>query len=107
MANYYPDEVIEEIIQLIGKGENRQINEASFTPRSKKVLELASQEANQLKSNYIDTEHILLGLIKESSGIAVRILIDLGVNLDNLYSEIMKIQTNRTKIPINTGKPPI
>jgi len=76
---------------------NRQINEASFTPRSKKVLELASQEANQLKSNTIDTEHILLGLIKESSGIAVRILIDLGVSLDNLYSEIMKIAMENEK----------
>ncbi len=84
------EKIIEEIIQLIGKGEKRQVSEASFTPRSKKVLELASQEANQLKSDYIDTEHILLGLIKESSGIAIRILIDLGVNLDNLYSEIMK-----------------
>jgi len=97
------EKVIEEIIQLIGKGENRQINEASFTPRSKKVLELASQEANQLKSNYIDTEHILLGLIKESSGIAVRILIDLGVNLDNLYSEIMKIVMEDEKKDYSAG----
>ena len=97
------EKVIEEIIQLIGKGENRQINEASFTPRSKKVLELASQEANQLKSNTIDTEHILLGLIKESSGIAVRILIDLGVSLDNLYSEIMKIAMENEKKDYSAG----
>ncbi|MCK5768463.1 MAG: ATP-dependent Clp protease ATP-binding subunit [Candidatus Atribacteria bacterium] len=97
------EKVIEEIIQLISKGENRQINEASFTPRSKKVLELASQEANQLKSNTIDTEHILLGLIKESSGIAVRILIDLGVNLDNLYSEIMKIVMENDKKDYSAG----
>ncbi|MEA2021318.1 MAG: ATP-dependent Clp protease ATP-binding subunit [Candidatus Caldatribacteriota bacterium] len=97
------EKIIEEIIKLIGKGENRQINEASFTPRSKKVLELASQEANQLKSNYIDTEHILLGLIKESSGIAVRILIDLGVNLDNLYGEIMKIVMEDEKKDYSAG----
>lgn len=54
-------------------------------------MELASQEASQLKNNYIDTEHILLGLIKEGSGVAVRILVDLGINLDNVYSEIMKV----------------
>jgi len=97
------EKVIDEIMQLIGKGENRQISEAAFTPRSKKVLELASQEANQLKSNYIDTEHILLGLIKESSGIAIRILIDLGVNLDNLYSEIVKIAMEDEKNDYPSG----
>jgi len=85
------DKVIEEVEQLVGKGEYQQVDEIAFTPRSKKVLELASQEATQLKNNYIDTEHILLGLIKERSGVAIRILSDLGVNLDNVYSEIMKI----------------
>ena len=85
------DKVIEEVEQLVGKGEYQQVDEIAFTPRSKKVLELASQEATQLKNNYIDTEHILLGLIKEGSGVAIRILSDLGVNLDNVYSEIMKI----------------
>jgi len=85
------DKVIEEVEQLVGKGEYQQVDEIAFTPRSKKVLELASQEATQLKNNYIDTEHILLGLIKEGSGVAIRILSDLGVNLDNVYSEIMKV----------------
>src|SRR5665648_145104 len=85
------DKVIEEVERLVGKGEYQQIGEIAFTPRAKKILELASQEASQLKNNYIDTEHILLGLIKEGSGVAVRILNDLGVNLDNVYSEIMKV----------------
>ncbi len=85
------DKVIEEVEQLVGKGEYQQVGEITFTPRSKKVLELASQEATQLKNNYIGTEHILLGLIKEGSGVAIRILSDLGVNLDNMYSEIMKV----------------
>ncbi|MEA1940559.1 MAG: ATP-dependent Clp protease ATP-binding subunit [Candidatus Caldatribacteriota bacterium] len=99
------DKVTEEIKQLIGKGEEQQISEVTFTPRAKKVLELASQEANQLKSNYIDTEHILLGLIKEASGIAVRILIDLGVNLDNFYSQIMKIvmENEKSNYPVASG----
>ena len=85
------DKVVEEVERLVGKGEYQQVGEIAFTPRAKKVLELASQEASQLKNNYIDTEHILLGLIKEGSGVAVRILTDLGINLDNVYSEIMKV----------------
>jgi len=85
------DKVVEEVERLVGKGEYQQVGEIAFTPRAKKVLELASQEASQLKSNYIGTEHILLGLIKEGSGVAVRILADLGINLDNVYSEIMKV----------------
>jgi len=85
------DKVVEEVERLVGKGEYQQVGEIAFTPRAKKILELASQEASQLKNNYIGTEHILLGLIKEGSGVAVRILADLGVNLDNVYSEIMKV----------------
>jgi ATP-dependent Clp protease ATP-binding subunit ClpC len=85
------DKVVEEVERLVGKGEYQQVGEVTFTPRAKKVLELASQEASQLKNNYIGTEHILLGLIKEGSGVAVRILTDLGVSLDNVYSEIMKV----------------
>ena len=85
------DKAIEEIEQLVGKGEYQQVGEIAFTPRAKKILELASQESSQLKNNYIDTEHILLGLMKEGSGVAVRILSDLGINLDSVYSEIMKV----------------
>jgi len=85
------DKVVEEVERLVGKGEYQQVGEIAFTPRAKKILELASQEASQLKNNYIGTEHILLGLIKEGSGVAVRILADLGINLDNVYSEIMKV----------------
>jgi len=58
------DKVAEEVERLVGKGEYQQVGEIAFTPRAKKVLELASQEASQLKNNYIGTEHILLGLIK-------------------------------------------
>lgn len=92
------DKVMGEIERLVGKGEYQQINEISFTPRAKMVLELAAQEASKLKHNYIGTEHILLGLIKEGSGLAVRILIDLGVNLNNIYVEIMKnLMSSETK----------
>ena len=85
------DKVMEEVERLVGRGEYQQANEVSFTPRAKKVLELASQEASQLKHNYIGTEHILLGLIKEGSGVAIRILADLGVNPEDVYSGVMKV----------------
>ena len=101
------EKVIEEIIQLIGKGENRQISEASFTPRSKKVLELASQEANQLKSNYIDTEHILLGLVREEEGVAVKVLVNLGVVLTKVRSAVEFIIGRGEKPPTGeTGLTP-
>jgi len=85
------DKVVEEVERLVGRGEYQQVSEITFTPRAKKVLELASQEASQLKHNYIGTEHVLLGLIKEGSGVAIRILADLGVNPDNVYTEVMKV----------------
>jgi len=98
--------VAEEIERLVGKGEYKQVGEITFTPRAKKILELASQEASQLKNNYIDTEHILLGLLKERSGVAVKILADLGINLDNVYSEIMKIlmEGDAQGFPTTPGK---
>jgi len=85
------DKVVEEVERLVGRGEYQQVSEITFTPRAKKVLELASQEASQLKHNYIGTEHILLGLIKEGSGVAIRILADLGINPENVYTEVMKV----------------
>ncbi len=86
-----PEKIIEEIEKIVGKGEYQEVSEITFTPRAKKVLELASQEATQLGQNYIGTEHILLGLIKEGSGVATRILSDLGIDLDSIYSQVMKV----------------
>ncbi len=85
------DKIVEEVERLVGRGEYQRASEITFTPRAKKVLELASQEASQLKHNYIGTEHILLGLIKEGSGVAIRILADLGINPENVYTEVMKV----------------
>ncbi len=100
------DKVVEEVERLVGRGEYQQVSEIAFTPRAKKVLELASQEASQLKHNYIGTEHILLGLIKEGSGVAIRILADLGVNPDNVYTEVMKIlmKSEAQSFPSAAGK---
>jgi ATP-dependent Clp protease ATP-binding subunit ClpC len=62
-----------------------------FTPRAKKVLELAIEEARRLNHNYIGTEHLLLGLIREGEGIAARVLQDMGIELDKVQAEVMKL----------------
>jgi ATP-dependent Clp protease ATP-binding subunit ClpC len=85
------EKVIEEIEKTVGKGEYQEVSEITFTPRAKKVLELASQEASQLGQNYIGTEHLLLGLIKEGSGVATRILTDMGIDIETIYSQVMKV----------------
>ncbi|HOR41622.1 MAG TPA: ATP-dependent Clp protease ATP-binding subunit [Atribacterota bacterium] len=85
------DRVLEDIEKIVGRGKYQEVSEITFTPRAKKVLELASQEASRLGQNYIGTEHILLGLIKEGSGVATRILTEMGIDLENIYSQIMKL----------------
>ncbi len=85
------EKIIEEIEKIVGRGEYQEVSEITFTPRAKKVLELASQEASQLGQNYIGTEHLLLGLIKEGSGVASRILTEMGIDLDSIYSQVMKV----------------
>ena len=84
------NKVKSEILRLIGKNEKIEKTEG-FTPRTKKVLENSYQEAKKEGLDYIGTEHILLGITKEGDSIAVRILINLKVNFQKLYSEIAKI----------------
>jgi ATP-dependent Clp protease ATP-binding subunit ClpC len=68
------DAVRDQVVQIIGRGNRPVSGHIPFTPRAKKVLELSLRDALQLGSNYIDTEHILLGLLREGSGVAVVIL---------------------------------
>jgi hypothetical protein len=70
-----------EIEKIVGRGQEASAAHIPFTPRSKKVLELALREALQLGNNYIGTEHILLGLIRESQGLAAQALVQLGLDL--------------------------
>ena len=62
----------------------------NFTPRAKQVIALAHKEAERLNHNFIGTEHILLGLIKEGKGVAVNVLKNLGLNLENVRMEVEK-----------------
>jgi ATP-dependent Clp protease ATP-binding subunit ClpC len=74
-----------------------------FTPRTKRVLELSFREARRMGHNYIGTEHLLVGILKEGESVAVRILMDLGLEPQKLYSEVAKMFTEEA--PGTTGVP--
>jgi ATP-dependent Clp protease ATP-binding subunit ClpC len=78
---------------IIGRGERQVVGEIGLTPRAKKVIELAVDEARRLGHHYIGTEHLLLGLIREGEGIAAGVLESLGVNLEKVRSEVIKVLT--------------
>ena len=99
-----------EVEKIIGRGSGFVAVEIPFTPRAKRVLELSLEEARQLGHNYIGTEHLLLGLIREGEGVAARVLENLGVDLSKIRSQIIKAlgesgevstssSTNRSKTP--------
>ncbi len=84
-----------EVEKLVQPGPQTQVvGDIPFTPRSKKALELAAEEARALGHNYIGTEHLLLGLVKEGEGMAYRVLLNLGLDLGKLRNEVMEILGN-------------
>ncbi len=85
------EKVRREVEKIIGKGGALAVGEIGFTPRSKKVLELSFDEARNLGHNYIGTEHLLLGLIREGEGVAATVLQNLGANLQSVRSEVMEM----------------
>jgi ATP-dependent Clp protease ATP-binding subunit ClpA len=85
------DEVREQVESVVGFGEGGDRSQVPFTPRSKKVLELALRESMQLGHNYIGTEHILLGLARESEGVAARVLSNLDVDPDKVRREVLQM----------------
>jgi ATP-dependent Clp protease ATP-binding subunit ClpC len=80
-----------EVEKIIGRGSGFVAVEIPFTPRAKRVLELSWDEARQLGHNYISTEHLLLGLIREGEGVAVRVLENLGVELSRVRSSVIRM----------------
>lgn len=85
------DKIRQEVEKIIGTGETNPFGEIPFTPRAKRVLELAADEARQLGHNYIGTEHILLGLIREGEGVAAQVLRNLGADLDKVRKEVINL----------------
>ena len=86
-----PEDVENKIIEMIGKEAFSQIETLGFTPRSKKILENSFIEAKKLGYDYIGTEHLLMGILREGDSIAVRILIELDVDLPKIYNEIVNV----------------
>ena len=85
-----PEKIEDEIIDLIGRGE--EIDQTlGFTPRTKRILENSYIEAKRLGYDYIGTEHLLIGILREGDSIAVRILVDLEVELPKLYNEVINV----------------
>lgn len=91
MANISLEGVRNQVIEIIGKGENDSKDHIPFTPRAKKVLELSMREALQLGHNYIGTEHILLGLIREGEGVANQVLTNLGADLGSIRQNVIHL----------------
>merc|ERR1712227_1081488 len=90
-----------EVERLIGRGSGFVAVEIPFTPRAKRVLELSLEEARQLGHNYIGTEHLLLGLIREGEGVAARVLENLGVDLSKVKNQIIRSLGDNTDL--NSG----
>ena len=88
--NVTPEAVLEKIDELIGR-ENVKVQTLGFTPRTKRVIENAFRETKRIGSDYIGTEAILMGIMREGDSIAVRIMLDLGVNPQRLYNEVIKV----------------
>jgi len=88
--------VREQVEEIIGRGSSPPSGHIPFTPRAKKVLELSLREALQLGHNYIGTEHILLGLIREGEGVAAQVLMKLGADLDRVRNTVVQLLTGVT-----------
>jgi ATP-dependent Clp protease ATP-binding subunit ClpC len=82
--------VRQQVEQIIGRGHAPPTGHIPFTPRAKKVLELSFRESLQLGHNYIGTEHILLGLVREGEGVAAQVLQRLGANLDRVRQTVIQ-----------------
>lgn len=89
--NITEENVLEKIEELVGVGETPSAGTLGLTPRTKRVIENAFREARKLGSEYIGTEHLLIGIMREGDSIAVRIMLDLQVNPQKMYNEIVKV----------------
>jgi ATP-dependent Clp protease ATP-binding subunit ClpC len=92
---------------IIGRGDRPVVGEVGLTPRAKRVIELAIDEARRLGHNYIGTEHLLLGLVREGEGIAAGVLESLGVNLDKVRHQVIHVLSQSTSVsPTQESKRP-
>ncbi len=93
-----------EVEKIIGRGSGFVAVEIPFTPRAKRVLELSLEEARQLGHNYIGTEHLLLGLIREGEGVAARVLENLGVDLSKVRTQVIRMLGETAEVSTGGGQ---
>src|SRR5512139_3298742 len=98
------EDVHAQVEDLIGRGTFVPTGHIPFTPRAKKVLELSLREALQLGHNYIGTEHILLGLIREGEGVAAQVLLNLGADLERVRSAVIQLLSGHYSKPGEPGE---
>ncbi|RYG31040.1 ATP-dependent Clp protease ATP-binding subunit ClpC, partial [bacterium] len=92
-----------EVEKQLPRGDARPSQDMTLTPRAKRVIDLAYDEARNLNNNYIGTEHLLLGLIREGDGLAGRVLAKLGVELEKARREVMGLQDNDSQAKAGSG----
>jgi len=85
------DAVRQQVEEIIGQGQQAPSGQIPFTPRAKNVLKLSKREATKLGHNYIGTEHILLGLIREGEGVAAQVLVNLGAELNRVRQQVIQV----------------
>jgi len=101
------DAVRQQVEEIIGQGQQAPSGHIPFTPRAKKVLELSLRESLQLGHNYIGTEHILLGLIREGDGVAAQVLVKLGADLNRVRQQVIQLLHGyQGKEPRLASRPP-
>jgi ATP-dependent Clp protease ATP-binding subunit ClpC len=93
------DAVRQQVEEIIGRGQQAPPGHIPFTPRAKKVLELSLREAVQLGHNYIGTEHILLGLLREGDGVAAQVLVKLGADLSRVRQQVIQLTSGQQPQP--------
>jgi ATP-dependent Clp protease ATP-binding subunit ClpA len=92
-----------QVEEIIGQGQRPPTGHIPFTPRAKKVLELSLREAKQLHHNYIGTEHILLGLIREGEGVAAQVLVKLGGELSRVRQRVIQLLSGYAAAGLEAG----
>ncbi|CAN5218846.1 hypothetical protein BH20ACT24_BH20ACT24_20300 [soil metagenome] len=100
------DGVRREVCQIIGEGKQAPTGHIPFTPRAKKVLELSLREALSLGHNYIGTEHILLGLVREGEGVAAQVLRQRDAGLERVRAEVIEVLSAPGSEPVERPEPP-
>jgi ATP-dependent Clp protease ATP-binding subunit ClpC len=92
-----------QVEEIIGQGRAAATGHIPFTPRAKKVLELSLREAQQLGHNYIGTEHILLGLLREGEGVATQVLDNLGAEPNRIRETVIQLMSGWTEVAASSG----